>query len=116
MIVDVCNFAEECGKWPVTWEEREIVEELVDFPAEKTECSTAANIKYLDFGAGSGNSDSLVHDCKVRKAVDCKPVKSTKCATVTYQDCSMEPSEEDNCGVTVPVPEQNKVHQKKCLT
>ena len=48
--------------------------------------------------------------------MNCKPVKSTKCATVTYQDCTMEPSEEDNCGVTVPVPEQNKVHQKKCLT
>ena len=55
---------------PVTWEECEIVEELVDFPAEKTECSTAANIKYLDFGAGRGNSDSLVHDCKVYGVIE----------------------------------------------
>jgi len=101
---------------PVTWEECKIVEKLVDFAAEKTECVTAAQIKYLDHFEETGNSDSLQHKCQVRKAVDCKPVKSRKCATVTYQECSMKPSSECAAPFTVNIPEQTKVHAKKCLT
>merc|ERR1712114_123791 len=105
---------ESCS--PVSWEECDLVEKEVDFAAEKTECFTAGNVKYLDFEDCRSNSDAMVNKCEVKKGVSCKPVKSNKCATVRYQDCSVKPDEECAASRPVYVPEQEKVHQKKCLT
>merc|ERR1712114_141859 len=79
---------ESCS--PVSWEECDLVEKEVDFAAEKTECFTAGNVKYLDFEDCRSNSD----------------VKSNKCATVRYQDCSVKPDEECAASKPVYVPEQ----------
>ena len=100
---------------PVTWEECKIVEKQVDFPSVKTDCSTVSHIKWADFAQRTTDSTGLDTTCEVKSAVDCKTVTVNKCASVDWQECSMTPSEQCT-PVYVHEPEQEKVHQKKCLT
>nr|AAG54096.1 luciferase [Pleuromamma sp. CSG-2001] len=100
---------------PVTWEECNIVEKDVDFPTVKTECGILSHLKYADFIEGPSHSLSMRTNCQVKSSLDCRPVKTRKCATVEYHECSMKP-QEDCSPVTVHIPDQEKVHQKKCLT
>ncbi len=52
--------------------------------------------------------------CEVRHTTDCRPVVSTKCQTLEYQECQEEP--EERCEEReVMVPTQEKEHKKKCL-
>jgi hypothetical protein len=100
---------------PVTWEECQIVEKEVEFPSVETECSTVANIKWADFVEQSKDIIGLETSCEMKSAVDCKQAKVNKCASVSWQECNMEPVEVCEA-VQVNEPSQEKIHQKKCLT
>jgi len=100
---------------PVTWEECEIVEKDLEFASVQTECQVVASIKWTDFQDRTKDVIGMETVCEVKSAVDCKDAQVKKCATVSWQDCNMEPVEE--CSpVLVYQPAQEKVHQKKCLT
>ena len=52
--------------------------------------------------------------CEVKNTTDCKPVVSTKCGTVQYQECTEEPQE--TCEeVEMRIPKQEKELKRKCL-
>ena len=51
---------------------------------------------------------------QVKKTTSCKPVISTKCSNIEYQECTEEPVEE--CVEReMMIPTQEKEHKKKCL-
>ena len=50
----------------------------------------------------------------MKKTTSCKPVISTKCSNIEYQECTEEPIEE--CVEReMMIPTQEKEHKKKCL-
>jgi len=100
---------------PVSWEECEIVEKTVDFPTVKTECGVNAKIKWVDFVDTTRDIVGLESKCEVKTAVNCQHEVVNKCAGVAWRECNMEPFEECRA-VVVHTPDQEKVHQKKCLT
>jgi len=107
--------SEDCT--PVTWEECNIEEKEVDFPAVKTNCKPASPIKWVDYVQQNDASvDECENRCEVRSAVHCEPVISTKCANVEYTDCKIQRSAEKCTPRVVHKPFQEKRHQKKCLT
>merc|ERR1712183_983523 len=100
---------------PVTWEECKIVKKPVDFPAVKTNCEVAATIKWADFVQGSTEVIEMKQSCEVKSSVNCYPVKVNNCVDVTFTECEMKAR--DSCySQTVYEPQQEKIHQKKCLT
>ena len=50
----------------------------------------------------------------MKQTTSCKPVVSTKCQNIKYQECKEEPKEtcEDR---DMMIPQQEKEHKKKCL-
>jgi len=100
---------------PVSWEECDLVEKTVEFPTVKTECDVDSQIKWTQFEDTPTNIVGLETKCEVKKAVNCKNVKTNKCAPVEWQECEMKPREECLAKV-VHTPVQEKIHQKKCLT
>merc|ERR1712096_129936 len=100
---------------PVSWEECKIVTKPVDFPAVKTNCETVATIKWADFVQGTTEIVEMKQTCEVKSSVNCIPVVVNNCVDVRYTECELKG--EDRCySQTVYEPEQEKVHQKKCLT
>merc|ERR1712108_122418 len=100
---------------PVTWEECKIVTKPVDFPAVKTNCEIAANIKWADFVQGTTQVVEMKQSCEVKSSVNCRPVTVNNCVEVRFTECELKA--QDSCySQTVYEPQQEKIHQKKCLT
>jgi len=100
---------------PVTWEECEIVEKEVEFPSVSTECATVAQIKWTDYLEKTVDVLGVETICELKHGVDCKDVTVNKCTVASWEECRMEPKEECETNF-VYTPDQEKVHQKKCLT
>jgi len=100
---------------PVSWEECEIVEKEVDFPSVETECDTVTQIKWTDYMEKNVNVLGLDSVCELKTAVDCTDVMVNKCTTAEWEECTMTPHEICETEM-IHKPEQEKVHQKKCLT
>merc|ERR1712112_628726 len=99
---------------PVSWEECKIVKKAVDFPAVKTNCDTVATIKWADFVQGSTEVVEMKQSCEVKSSVNCRPVTVNNCVDVRFTECELKG--QDSCySQTVYEPEQEKIHQKKCL-
>ena len=64
---------EECS--PVTWEECNIVEKEVDFPAVRTNCQSVSKIKWVDYvQVNDAEVTEFSNNCKVKSDVLCEPV------------------------------------------
>merc|ERR1712114_159326 len=95
--------------------ECKIVTKPVDFPAVRTNCEVAATIKWADFVQGSTEIVEMKQTCEVKSSAHCYPVKVNNCVDVTFTECEMKAR--DSCySQTVYEPQQEKIHQKKCLT
>merc|ERR1712096_581018 len=105
---------EDCS--PVTWEECDLVDQEVDFPAVRTKCDTVGTIKWVDYVQHNDASvDELQHRCEVHSAVHCEPETTNKCTNVQYTECRVEKTPEECRNVVIHEPFQQKRHQKKCL-
>merc|ERR1712096_200976 len=105
---------EECS--PVTWEECNIVEKEVDFPAVRTKCDTVGTIKWVDYvQQNDATVEELQNRCEVHSAVHCEPATRNACTTVYYTECTVEKTQEECKNFVVHEPFQQKRHQKKCL-
>merc|ERR1712096_394762 len=99
---------------PVSWEECKIVKKAVDFPAVKTNCETVANIKWADFVQGTTEIVEMKQSCEVKSSVNCRPVTVNNCVDVRFTECELKGH--DSCySQTVYEPEQEKIHQQRCL-
>merc|ERR1712183_415294 len=105
---------EDCS--PVTWEECDLVDQEVDFPAVRTKCDTVGTIKWVDYVQHNDASvDELQNRCEVHSAVHCEPETTNKCTNVQYTECRVEKTPEECRNVVIHEPFQQKRHQKKCL-
>jgi len=99
---------------PVTWRECKLVPRQVDFKVPKINCEDGDEVPYTDCEEAEKIQMITKMTCEVKHTTDCKPVVSTKCGNVQYQECTEEP--EEKCEeVEMSVPKQEKQLKKKCL-
>jgi len=99
---------------PVTWRECKLVPRQVDFKVPKINCEDGDEVPYTDCEETEKVQMITKMTCEVKHTTDCKPVTSTKCGNVQFQECSEEP--EETCEeVEMRVPRQEKQLKKKCL-
>merc|ERR1719412_1785916 len=103
---------EDCE--PVTWRECKLVPRQVDFKVPKINCEEGEEVPYTDCEEAEKTQMITKMTCEVKNTTDCKPVVSTKCGTVQYQECTEEPIE--TCEeVEMRIPKQEKELKRKCL-
>jgi len=99
---------------PVTWRECKLVPRQVDFKVPKINCVEGEDVPYTDCEEAEKTQMITKMTCEVKNTTDCKPVVSTKCGTVQYQECTEEPQE--TCEeVEMRIPKQEKELKRKCL-
>ncbi len=99
---------------PVTWRECQLVPRQVDFKVPKITCEDGEEIPYTDCQEAEKTQMTSKMTCEVKHTTNCKPITSTKCQNIQFQECSEEPQElcEE---IEMQVPSQEKEHKKKCL-
>jgi len=103
---------EDCE--PVTWRECQLVPRQVDFKVPKINCEEGEEVPYTDCEEAEKIQMITKMTCEVKHTTDCKPVVSTKCGNVEYQECTEEP--EETCEeVEMRIPKQKRELKKKCL-
>merc|ERR1711974_450007 len=71
--------------------------------------------KWADFVQGTTEIVEMKQTCEVKSSVNCRPVTVNNCVEVRFTECELKGR--DSCySQTVYEPEQEKIHQKKCLT
>lgn len=99
---------------PVTWRECKLVPRQVDFKVPKINCEEGEEVPYTDCEEAEKTQMITKMTCEVKHTTDCKPVTSTKCGSVQYQECTEEP--EETCEeVEMRIPKQERELKKKCL-
>jgi len=103
---------EDCE--PVTWRECKLVPRQVDFKVPKVNCEDGDEVPYTDCEEAEKTQMITKMTCEVKHTTGCKPVTSTKCGDVEFQECTEEP--EESCEeVEMRIPKQEKQLKKKCL-
>jgi len=79
-----------------------------------TACTTPFHLKWTDFVEKDKVIVEQQSSCEVKSSVKCERVSVRKCTSLNWKECSLIPVEECQT-VDVSQPNQDKIHQKKCL-
>jgi len=102
------------GCEPVTWQECKLVDKTVHFRVPDVNCTPKQELWYHVPEPVQLTRMTNTFTCKVKNTTSCWVEPKSKCKYIKWQECREIPV--TNCqSKLVHVPEQEKIHRKKCL-